>query len=566
MAIVLAMPADAPTPPTSARPPAPSVEQSIRETLISLLISFVMALVFRSYVVEAFIIPTGSMAPTLLGAHMRFNSTQTGTSWAVNPWYMDASNEHPLPVQGAGVFGPPTATDPMTTSQVNRLAQGGRPAGAAGYTTPPQPTPVRAGDRILVQKYLYDLFPPRRYDVVVFKNPELSTQNFIKRLVGLPNEQIWLADGDVFARPIRRGEGGRVEPAGEWRVQRKPGRVQRSVWRTVFDSRFAPLDPVRDGRRWFVSPWSGPGWTTEDRHAYRCDTAAATALAWDSERWPVWDWVSYNEIPAKLANRFADPFPVADVRLSLSVEPDQVGLSVTGTIAARAHEFQAILKGNLVILQMRRAGGGAEPPGPWVILDTQRAPSPSPGRVTHLEFWHADQAMELWLDGRRVASGAYEWGPFERLRYATGLEESELRGGMSNPLVAPDQYAPARPEITWSFEGSALTVHRAALDRDLFYEPARFVTGVPALATHPDHVAQLGPDQFFVLGDNSPFSKDGRLWDTVDPWVADQIDATVGVVPRKLLLGKAFFVYFPAPSAALGAIPIPDFGRMRAIR
>ena len=45
--------------------------------------------------------------------------------------------------------------------------------------------PIRAGDRILVQKYLYEIFEPKPFDVIVFKNPQLSTQNYNKRLVGL---------------------------------------------------------------------------------------------------------------------------------------------------------------------------------------------------------------------------------------------------------------------------------------------------------------------------------------------------------------------------------------------
>ena len=44
-------------------------EMSIIDTLQSLLIAFILAFTFRGFVVEAFVIPTGSMAPTLLGAH-----------------------------------------------------------------------------------------------------------------------------------------------------------------------------------------------------------------------------------------------------------------------------------------------------------------------------------------------------------------------------------------------------------------------------------------------------------------------------------------------------------------
>ena len=63
---------------TPARPPAREEHGQVKETLISVVIAFVMAFVFRAFVIEAFIIPTGSMAPTLMGQHVRIQSEQTG--------------------------------------------------------------------------------------------------------------------------------------------------------------------------------------------------------------------------------------------------------------------------------------------------------------------------------------------------------------------------------------------------------------------------------------------------------------------------------------------------------
>ena len=74
----------------------------------------------------------------------------------------------------------------------------------------------------------------------------------------------------------------------------------------------------------------------------------------------------------------------------------------------------------------------------------------------------------------------------------------------------------------------------------------------------------LDSDQFFVCGDNSPASSDARLWTRVDPWIKEQVDPTVGVVNRDLLVGRAFFVYFPAPVPGKH-LWMPDFGRLRFI-
>src|SRR5580704_16445116 len=59
-------------------------ESNIKETIESILIAFILAFIFRAFVVEAFVIPTGSMAPTLLGAHMRFTCPDCGYRFDVN--------------------------------------------------------------------------------------------------------------------------------------------------------------------------------------------------------------------------------------------------------------------------------------------------------------------------------------------------------------------------------------------------------------------------------------------------------------------------------------------------
>lgn len=535
-------------------------EGSIKETLISLAISFVMALVFRSYVVEAFVIPTGSMAPTLLGAHIEFRSPQSGYEWAVNPWY--SVNEVPVQPQGNGPHGPPSATDPMSTSRLNRFAGGGRTGLANGFVTNPEVKRLRAGDRILVQKYLYELFPPERWDVVVFKNPELATQNFIKRLVGLPDEQVWLADGDVFARPVSRRADGTVEVKGEWRIQRKPDRVQRAVWATVFSSEYAPLSPVRDGREWFDSPWRGDGWTTGAERQYRTESDAPTVLAWDLDRWPVWDWVPYNEVPERMIySQQIQMYPVADLRMRAGVRADREGLVVSATIASHGHEWRAEFDGGTATIRTR-AKGAAE----WTTMASGPAPRFVPGRFVDLEFWRVDQALEVWADGRKVAEAQYDWAPAERLAAATGLAPGAFAVGEDEAeLWRASLYEPAIPRVEWSFRGSPVTLSRVGLDRDLYYEPVLY-RGHPALATSPANLATLGSREYFMLGDNSPASKDGRLWTEVDARVREQIDTRVGVVHRKLILGKAFFVYFPAPHSLGSAVPIPDFGRMRFIR
>src|SRR5271168_2726154 len=57
---------------------------NVKETLESILVAFILAFIFRAFVVEAFVIPTGSMAPTLMGAHFSFVCPDCGYPFAVN--------------------------------------------------------------------------------------------------------------------------------------------------------------------------------------------------------------------------------------------------------------------------------------------------------------------------------------------------------------------------------------------------------------------------------------------------------------------------------------------------
>jgi len=72
----------------------------------------------------------------------------------------------------------------------------------------------------------------------------------------------------------------------------------------------------------------------------------------------------------------------------------------------------------------------------------------------------------------------------------------------------------------------------------------------------------LDKDQFLVLGDNSPRSRDSRLWEQ---------DGFEYYVSRDLLLGKALLIYWPhawdhIPGTNIPFPLFPNFSRMRLIR
>ncbi|CAG1002085.1 Signal peptidase I [Phycisphaerales bacterium] len=543
-------------------------KSSIRETLISIVIAFAMAFVFRGFVIEAFLIPTGSMAPTLLGAHMRFEASQTGYSWPMDTRdKVSPGSSEPLPIQGTS-SNPIKVHDPMSGQLIDRKG-----------------VPVRWGDRIFVMKYLYSVYEPERFDVVVFKNPTDPTVNYIKRLLGLPGEQIALVDGDVFARTPRADDSKDVNPwlLPGWHAAQKPERAQRAMWQDVFSSEFTPLKPDAVQPR-FTSPWrAAPGvdpkqWAIAGRADYRYTGPGPTAIEWDSGVREINDSYAYNEVSAPGVARY----PVSDIRTRLGVRPENSGAAVSAVLVTRGHEFRADIDGAAVTLRMKRLGGRQLssdspgivdlPAGDWVELGKGSLEQPLPaGRVTNIEFWHADQSLTLFVNDQPVARGSYDWTPDQRLRYAASMSADEAMRSSGSLLSASAAYT--HPEVRWVFSGGPLTLYRVGLARDIYYQPAVYHNveqgrrhsrlDEPANATHPKSTLNLTPEQFFVCGDNSPSSLDARLWDKPNPWVAE-LDKTIGVVHRDLLIGKAFWVYFPAPGRRQG-IPVPDWGRMRFI-
>jgi signal peptidase I len=62
------------------------------------------------------------------------------------------------------------------------------------------------GQFLVVNRLVYYLHPPERGDVVVFHSPQNPTKDFIKRVVGLPGEQVEIRGGQVFINGARVDE------------------------------------------------------------------------------------------------------------------------------------------------------------------------------------------------------------------------------------------------------------------------------------------------------------------------------------------------------------------------
>ena len=113
----------------------------------------------------------------------------------------------------------------------------------------------RASDRVIANRIVYRFHPPERGDIVVFKAPASVAAacdaggTLVKRIVGLPGEQVSMENGHVLVNGVRLGEpylapAFRGSESGEW------PRSSQSGYFVLGDNRAMSCD----SRRWGIVP------------------------------------------------------------------------------------------------------------------------------------------------------------------------------------------------------------------------------------------------------------------------------------------------------------------------
>jgi signal peptidase I len=94
-------------------------------------------------------------------------------------------------------------------------------------------TTLLVGDHILVNKFLYRFSPPQRFDVLIFPYPWEEDRMFIKRVIGLPGDRVYLRDRQVYVndRPLdepyaRYMTNARLDTFGPVVVPKKGDRIE----------------------------------------------------------------------------------------------------------------------------------------------------------------------------------------------------------------------------------------------------------------------------------------------------------------------------------------------------
>ncbi len=327
------------------------------------------------------------------------------------------------------------------------------------------------GDNILVNRLSYTLGDPERWDVAVFQFPP-GRKGYEQEKGKIYVKRIAGMPGETLY--IQSGDiyverGPNENPA----ILKKPDSLQKRLWLTVYE----------------MARLTGPMpdyWDTGTRFWSEKDGG----LEFDGS-----DVKSETRFLHTVLDKAAHT--VGDLYIGLDVRVEEG----TGGISIFLQEDE------YTTFELRLASEGT-PASIWtpvVQLSGTTSiftglPRLEPGTTHRIEISNVDDTVTFKFDDKVIHTSDY----------------TEDR---------PD--LPAEPEIKISARGIRTRIENITIKHDIYY------TGDPPDGRHADgpyNAIHIPEDSYFMLGDNSAFSADSRVW---------------GCVPRENLIGRAFLIFHP---------------------
>ena len=304
---------------------------------------------------------------------------------------------------------------------------------------------LQNGDRLWIDRASQIWRQPKRWEVVVARNPHEGAELCIKRIVGLPGERVALRDGNVLV------DGAVVVKSS----------TQRHALRQVIH-RESP-GQAEESSRWQLDDGV---WSYQHPRSL-----------------PITDDVVFNTGLTRKLNLVDEFLLAAELRVQGTGDFYQGKLRLFLDDGTSTAEVELRLpEGEIKVTENNGHS--------LVIQLSARSRERLLRGKSQLEFSNFDQQLLLVIDGR-----------------------VELR----LPWPQTKAAGTARP-VSIGAKGLDLWLGEVTLYRDSYHSSHAVGTLPP-----PETNWQLGPDEYFLLGDNPPISRDSRQW---------------GPVPGRLLVGK----------------------------
>ena len=395
----------------------------------------------QTWLVERYQVASGSMAPALLGVHCHTQCAECNREYDI------------------GLDRPPSDNQRTICPE----------CGARGVKI--DDLPVIGGDRVWLDRSVFLWRSPQRWEVVAFRSPECSAQVHVKRVVGLPGEEVQIRDGDVYINGA---------------IPERSLEQIRAMSILVHDAIKAPMKDTGHGPRWKPK---------DDESVWkRTETGSWSSSAFQYTFGP--DLLVFENRTRKPGDPFeSQPAPIVD----------RCGYNQTQSI----RDWNVIRDVRLHCQVPRHYG---------FLLDLHQSHRPETVHFCALS------ANPITSCDSRLLRWGIKFRPLTPFEY----EIFDIDGRQEffenhNPLTfsVTSETKSDKQESPFALSASECELSEFQVFRDIYYTIPRGLESQPGLGSP----RKLGPDEYFVLGDNSQIAVDSRF-------------PQVGAVDGKFLVGR----------------------------